>query len=107
MNNDADQKKRSKRVISRDFFDNRTPLLLHIKVYRNPAFQYHTMHLFKCVLLPEYLMEKEEVGGGHHHQVEEEDLVVIEADLNDIQNSDCDVFALVAARVSFTLIYEL
>lgn len=49
-------------------------------------------------------MEKEEVGGGgHHHQVEEEDLVVIEADLNDIQNSDYDVFALVASRVSITL----
>ena len=55
-------------------------------------------------------MEKEEVGGGggHHHQVEEEeDLVVIEADLNDIQNSDYDVFALVAARVSITLVNHL
>ena len=55
-------------------------------------------------------MEKEEVdgGGGHHHQVEEEeDLVVIEADLNDIQNSDYDVFALVAARVSITLVNQL
>ena len=60
-----------------------------------------------CIAARVFDGEREEVGGGHHHQVEEEALVVIEADLNDIQNSDCDVFALVAARVSITLVNQL